>query len=250
VWALLHAAGLAPADCTGVSFAFCGIVDAGSGRVVAAPRGKFEDARELDLAGWSRSAFGLPLRLENDARLALLGEHWSGAARGYEDVAMITLGTGVGGAAMVGGRLLASRHHQAGVIGGHIPVSIDGRPCCCGGSGCAEAEASTWALPAICADWPGFADSSLATEERIDYRTLFRHYESGDAVAAEVLERSCGRLGDTRCHPHPRVRPGDPHPRRGRHAPQRRGPAADPRTRPRPSLDTRTKAADRASGAG
>lgn len=188
---LLAAAGVEPADCVGVSVAFCGIVDPGSGIVVATPQGKFEDARELDLAGWSRDAFGLQLRLENDARQALLGEHWAGAARGFQDVALITLGTGIGGAAMLDGRLLASSHHQAGVIGGHIPVSIDGRPCVCGGSGCAEAEASTWALPSICAGWSGFAESSLAREEQIDYATLFRHYDAGDPVAAAVLERSC-----------------------------------------------------------
>lgn len=191
VRSLLAAAGAAPTDCIGVSVAFCGIVDAARGRVVAAPQEKFEDARELDLAGWSRHAFGLPLHLENDARLALLGEHWAGAGRGFQDVAMITLGTGIGGAAMVDGRLLASRHHQAGAIGGHMPVSVDGHPCKCGGRGCAEAEASTWALPAICAAWPGFAESSLAQEERIDYRTLFHHWDAGDAVAAAVLERSC-----------------------------------------------------------
>jgi glucokinase len=187
---LLAAAGVVPKDCIGISVAFCGIVDPGSCRVVATPQGKFEDASELDLAGWSRDAFGLQLRLENDARQALLGEHWAGAAHGFRDVALITLGTGIGGAAMVDGRLLASRNHQAGVIGGHIPVNLDGRACRCGGSGCAEAEASTWALPSICADWGGFAESSLAREERIDYATLFRHYDAGDAVATAVLERS------------------------------------------------------------
>jgi glucokinase len=191
VGTLLASAGVEPEDCIGVSLAFCGIVDVGNQRVVATPQGKFDDAGELDLAGWSRDAFGLQLRLENDARQALLGEHWAGAARGFDDVALITLGTGIGGAAMVDGRLLASRHHQAGVIGGHIPVNIDGRACRCGGTGCAEAEASTWALPLICADWDGFAESSLSGEERIDYGTLFRHYDSGDALAAAVLERSC-----------------------------------------------------------
>jgi glucokinase len=188
---LLAAAGVAPQDCIGISVAFCGIVDAGSGRILATPQGKFDDAGGLDLAGWSRDAFGLQLRLENDARQALLGEHWSGAARGFQDVALITLGTGIGGAAMVDGHLLASRHHQAGAIGGHIPVSIEGRACKCGGRGCAEAEASTWALQSICAGWDGFGESSLAREERIDYGTLFRHYDAGDAVAAAVLERSC-----------------------------------------------------------
>src|SRR5258706_4007024 len=58
---LLAAAGVAPKDCIGISLAFCGIVDAGSSRVVATPQGKFEDASELDLADWSRDAIGLPL---------------------------------------------------------------------------------------------------------------------------------------------------------------------------------------------
>lgn len=178
-------------DCVGISVAFCGIVDAQTGRILATPHGKFDDACEIDLMGWSRDAFGLALRLENDARQALLGEQWAGAARGFQDATLITLGTGIGGAAMLGGRLLSSRHHQAGVIGGHLPVGVDGRACRCGGRGCAEAEASTWALPSICADWAGFAESSLAQEERIDYAALFRHYDTGDAVAEAVLERSC-----------------------------------------------------------
>lgn len=178
-------------DCGGVSLAFCGIVDEAAGVVLATPDGKFDDARDFDLSAWSKEAFGLPLWLENDARLALLGERMAGAARGYDDVVMITLGTGIGGAAMLGGRLLASGRHQAGVIGGHIPVAVTGRPCSCGGHGCAEAEASTWALPMICAEWAGFAESSLARESMIDYRTLFRHYDDGDRIAGEVLERSC-----------------------------------------------------------
>jgi glucokinase len=188
---LLSSVGAVPNDCVGISIAFCGIVDSVNSRVVATPQGKFDDACELDLAGWSRDALGLSLRLENDAGQALLGEHWRGAARGFQDAVLVTLGTGIGSGAMVDGRLLASRHHQAGVIGGHIPVAVDGRMCTCGGSGCAEAEASTWALPSICADWVGFSESSLAQEERIDYATLFRHYDAGDAVAAAVLERSC-----------------------------------------------------------
>lgn len=188
---LLADLGSSARDCNGVSLAFCGIVDQTTGRVLATPEGKFDDARDCDLPAWSKEAFGLPLWLENDARLALLGERAAGAARGYDDVVMITLGTGIGGAAMVDGKLLASRHKQAGVIGGHIPIAVEGRPCSCGGHGCAEAEASTWALPGICADWPGFADSSLAREQTIDYRTLFRHYDAGDRVAAEVLDRSC-----------------------------------------------------------
>jgi glucokinase len=188
---LLDEEGAAASSCAGVSIAFCGIVDDDHGCVLATADGKFEDAIACDLPAWSEQAFGLPLRIENDARLALLGEWWGGAARGFADVVMVTLGTGIGGAAMTSGRLLQSRHRQAGAIGGHLPVTTGGRRCLCGGHGCAEAEASTWALPEICAEQPGFATSSLAAELAIDFRTVFEHYDAGDGVAAAVLDHCC-----------------------------------------------------------
>lgn len=200
---LLDEEGAVASGCAGVSLAFCGIVDDDRGCVVATLDEKFEDAIACDLPAWSERAFGLPLRIENDARLALLGEWWCGAARGFDDVVMVTLGTGIGGAAMTGGRLLASRHGQAGAIGGHLPVTITGRRCLCGGHGCAEAEASTWALPEICAEQAGFEQSSLATEPAIDFLTLFEHYDASDSVAAAVLDHCCrvwGTLAVTLIH--------------------------------------------------
>lgn len=190
-------------DCAGVSLAFPGIVDDDRGCVLATPAEKFADAVDCDLPAWSERAFGLPMRIENDARLALLGEWWCGAAKGFDDVVMVTLGTGIGGAAMTGGRLLASRHRQAVAIAGHLPVTLNGRGCLCGGHGCAEAEASTWALTEICAEQPGFATSSLATESEIDFRTLFDHYDAGDGVAAAALDHCCrvwGTLAVTLIH--------------------------------------------------
>jgi glucokinase len=200
---LLDEEGAAASSCAGVSLAFCGIVDDDRGCVLATLEDKFEDAIACDLPAWSERVFGLPLRIENDARLALLGEWWGGAARGFDDVVIVTLGTGIGGAAMTGGRLLASRHRQAGAIGGHLPVTVTGRRCLCGGHGCAEAEASTWALPEICAEQSGFATSSLATEPTIDFRTVFEHYDAGDGVAAAVIDHCCqvwGTLAVTLVH--------------------------------------------------
>jgi glucokinase len=200
---LLVEEGAAVSRCSGVSLAFCGIVDGDRGCVLATLDDKFEDALDCDLPAWSERTFGLPLHIENDARLALLGERWCGAAKGFDDVVMVTLGTGIGGAAMTGGRLLTSRHRQAGAIGGHLPVTLNGRRCLCGGHGCAEAEASTWALPEICVEQPGFATSSLAAESEIDFRTLFEHYDAGDIVAAAVLDHCCqvwGTLAVTLVH--------------------------------------------------
>ena len=90
---------------------------------------------------------------------------------------------------MIGGRLLRGAHHQAGVLGGHLVADAFGRPCSCGGVGCVEAEASTWALPQIARSWPGFAGSALAARAELDFAALFACADEGDGVAAAIRDR-------------------------------------------------------------
>lgn len=178
-----------------VGFGFCGLVDSKHTRI-ASTNGKFTDGPALDLSAWSRKAFDLPLRQENDARLALLGECHAGAAQGKTDLVMFTLGTGIGGAAMIDGRLLRGKHEQAGVLGGHVPVMLGGHRCTCGGLGCAEAEASGWALPLVANAWPGFETSTLASR-KIDFENLFYCAAVGDAVASEIVNHCLKVWGAT-----------------------------------------------------
>ena len=70
---------------------FCGLVDHAHGRILST-NAKFDDAPGLDLVAWCRKELDLPLSMENDARLALLGEWYAGAAQECDDVVMITLG--------------------------------------------------------------------------------------------------------------------------------------------------------------
>lgn len=175
----------------GIGFGFCGLVDGRLGRVVST-NAKYSDATSIDLVRWAREDLGLPLVLENDARLALLGERHSGAAQGSDDVVMMTLGTGIGTAALMGGRLVRGKHFQAGCLGGHFTISVGGRLCSCGARGCFEAEASTYALPDVCRRWPGFATSSLAAEPKLDFATLFYWADRGDRVSEEIRVRSIG----------------------------------------------------------
>ncbi len=97
------------------------------------------------LPGWSNHEFAAPLserfrvpvRLENDANTALLGEAFAGAARGKKSAVMLTLGTGIGGAVLLDGEI----HHGANGAHpelGHIPVQPDGPECYCGIRGCYE----------------------------------------------------------------------------------------------------------------
>lgn len=189
--ALAAETGIVLRDLAGLAFSFCGIVNTAEGRVTSTNQ-KYDDAPGIDLRAWGHDQFGLRLRIENDARMALLGEYFAGAATGFSDVVMFTLGTGIGGAAMVGGRLLRGKHYQGGCLGGHFPVLFTGRKCTCGAIGCAEAEAAGWSLPLVCKDWPGVEHSVLAHGE-VDFERLFRAAEEGDVVAVAVRDR-CFRV--------------------------------------------------------
>lgn len=184
---MLGQAGVSTADCLGVALGFCGLADARTGRVISTNQ-KYSDAPGIDFREWSQEAFGLPFAIENDARMALLGERHAGAARGYDDIVMVTLGTGIGGAAMIEGRLLRGKHAQAGCLGGHLPAKVGGRLCTCGAIGCLEAEASGWALPLMAAEWKGFSESALAREPNINFRVLFALAEANDHIATEIRD--------------------------------------------------------------
>jgi len=172
----------------GIGLGFCGLVDSRAGRIVSTNH-KYSDATGIDLVSWARDELRLPLVLENDARMALLGEWHTGAAQDTNEVVMMTLGTGIGTAALMGGKLVRGKHFQAGCLGGHFTIVAGGRLCSCGARGCFEAEASTYALPDVCRSWPGFSNSPLAREPILDFATLFRWADEADPVSQEIRLR-------------------------------------------------------------
>ena len=147
---------------------------------------------------------GLPLEVpvfaDNDARVALAGEVVWGAARNLENVLMLTLGNGVGGAAMINGRLLRG---YAGVAGnmGHLTVNPHGAFCSCGNRGCLETvfsaraiEADAWAavhrgcdsvLTQLFRDQPQLASC----------RTVFQAAREGDTLSVAIVSRAIYKLG-------------------------------------------------------
>ncbi len=185
---VLNQADVPAGECSGLALSFCGIVDHSKCKILST-NSKYDDGPALDLEAWARASFGIPIQVENDARMALLGERYCGAAQGFDDVVMVTLGTGIGAAAMLEGQLLRGKHAQAGCLGGHLPVLFNGRTCTCGAVGCAEAEASTWPLEEICRSTPSFSTSSLSREKSISFEELFSHAEAGDGVAITVRDR-------------------------------------------------------------
>jgi glucokinase len=83
--------------------------------------------------------------VENDARVAALGEQWLGAARGVANMAVVTLGTGIGGGIVLGGKIWHGMNGMAGEFG-HVTIEPEGHPCGCGNRGCAEQYASASAI--------------------------------------------------------------------------------------------------------
>ncbi|PYX60641.1 MAG: ROK family protein [Acidobacteria bacterium] len=127
----------------GIGIGVPGIIDMRTGMIRESP----------NLPGWADSPvrseiekrLGTRVILDNDANVAAFGEKWLGAARNFDDVAMLTLGTGVGGGIVLDGRIW---HGMVGMAGefGHITVEPEGQLCGCGNRGCLEQYASATAV--------------------------------------------------------------------------------------------------------
>jgi len=174
----------------GFGLSFPGIIEPRTEKILSTPARKFDDAKSLDVRKMVKALLGLPTRICNDANAALAGEWLFGAARGCRSSVMMTLGTGIGASAIIDGVPLRGQHGQAGCLGGHLTVNVFGRECLCGNIGCAEAVASTWALPAEARAHQDFSTSGLAREKLLDYAVVFRAAARGDHVAVALRDRA------------------------------------------------------------
>jgi glucokinase len=159
-------------------------IDQERGVVVRSVNVPLEDAPLRDRM---HERFGLPVGLDNDANAATVGEWRAGAGRGQDDLVMLTLGTGVGGGVISGGKPFRGRNGE-GVELGHVVIVHGGRPCqgACTGHGHLEAYVSGSAATAAARD--AFGPSA-------DAHRLVRLADEGDAKAKELLEDVAGYLG-------------------------------------------------------
>ncbi len=187
--ALLRRNGSALRDCTGVALSLPFLVDPTLPRV-RGEFGKFPGAVDIDFDLWSRQRLGLPIVLENDLRMALLGEWTAGAARGKRDVVMLALGTGIGCAVISGGCLLRGANNRAATLMGHSTIAHDGFAGRCGNIGCAEDLASTATLAVLARARSEFPGSQLACAAKIDYESIFTLADQGDACSQALRQQS------------------------------------------------------------
>jgi glucokinase len=143
--------------------------------------------RGMRLRDHLHERFGLVVGVDNDANAAAIGEWRAGAARGADDVLMLTLGTGLGGGVISNGRPFRGAH-GIGSEFGHVVIVQDGRPCqgVCTGRGHLEAYVSGHAATAAVQDAFGPA---------ADAHRLVRLANEGDAKAKEILEELARHLG-------------------------------------------------------
>lgn len=131
--------------------------------------------------------------LENDANAAALAEAKAGAGKGYSDLVMITLGTGVGGGIVIGGKLY-SGFNYCGAELGHTVIEFGGRPCTCGRRGCFEAYSSATGLINMTKEKMTEKTDSLMWKltdgniNKVSGRTAFQAARKGDTAGAEVVD--------------------------------------------------------------
>jgi glucokinase len=168
-----------------------GQVDAETGAVLFAPNLEWTD---VPVAEHLQAALGLPVVVTNDVRAATWGEWAVGAGRGADDLVVVFVGTGVGGGIVSGGQLLTGASNTFGELG-HVPVTVGGRPCRCGGVGCVEAYAGGWAIGdrarELVSDDPAAGAELIrlaGTIEDITAATVTAAYRGGDAMARALVE--------------------------------------------------------------
>lgn len=191
---LLAQAGADKSSVSGVGIAFPGTIDSARGRVVFAGNLKL---RDYPIAEKVRALLNLPVKVVNDANAAALGEAKCGAGKKYSDSVFVTIGTGVGGGVIIGGKLFEG-FGSAGTEIGHMTIVCGGDKCTCGRRGCFEAYASASALEKR-VRWAMEEDAGSAMWQSASHltatcKTAF-DYADCDQTAKEVLDWYIKRLG-------------------------------------------------------
>lgn len=183
---LVRTCNLSAEELGGIAMAFPGIVDF-KNRKAASTNAKYDDAPSLDIESWIKERYGVPFIMDNDARMAMIGEWKNGAGKGAENMVMMTIGTGIGTGAVVDSRPLYGRNWCAGSLGGHLTIDYRGRRCTCGNIGCTEAHSASFFLPQIVGENEDVSEEFRKDPENFTYRSLFDKYRSGDNEAATIL---------------------------------------------------------------
>ncbi|NBV51031.1 ROK family protein [bacterium] len=182
-----------PFQAVGVGCA--GSVDSARGIVRNSPN--FAHWSQINIREWIEADFQLPACVENDAKCAVFAEWKAGAGRGYENLVLLTLGTGIGGGLILGGKLYRGSTGTAGELG-HLTIHADGLPCPCGNQGCFERYCSATAVKLQArgiSPKDVFSKAAIIPEYQRIIDTFIKNFQVGLVGIANVFDPECILLG-------------------------------------------------------
>lgn len=185
------------AQLTGIGIGVPGIIDMRSGLVRESPN--LPDWADYPVRAEIERRLKTVVILENDANAAALGEKWLGAAKDFDDMAMLTLGTGVGGGLVLGGRVWHGMNGMAGEFG-HTTVEPEGHRCGCGNRGCLEQYASATAIvrmakEAIANNGATSLARAASSDPEFSAKSIYNLAIQGDEEARKIFRRVGRALG-------------------------------------------------------
>ena len=194
--AALEKANLTMDDVENIGIGAPGSVDPDTGMIIYANNLNFLNT---PMRAYLEARTGKKIYLENDANVAAYGEVLAGAAKGYNDAIVITLGTGVGGGIIIDGKIDSGFHHFGGELG-HSVIVKDGWQCTCGRKGCLEAYASATGLikmtqEAMKADKDSKMWEIAGSLEQVNGKTAFDAMRMDDASGKAVVDNYVAYLG-------------------------------------------------------
>lgn len=178
----------------GVGAGVAGFTNVREGVIILAPNVGF---RDVPIRSILEKRIDKPIKIDNDANVAALGEAWSGAGRGIENCVCYTLGTGVGGGIIINGKIYQGSSGLAGELG-HISVvpDLEAIQCGCGKMGCLETVSSATGIIRMAKDAVERGDrTSLSMVEHIAAKEVFDAAKAGDEVASRIVNRAAFYLG-------------------------------------------------------
>ena len=169
-----------------------GPLDAKKGIIITTPNLPFKD---YNLVQPLKEKYNIPVYLDNDANAAAIGEYMFGAGKGKDSIVYFTVSTGVGGGAVLDGKVYRGHTSNALEIG-HTTVDPNGPRCNCGNLGCLEAISSGTAIArkgkeAVSTN----VETSLKKYDTVTSYEVFKEAEAGDEVAKDIIDNALTYLG-------------------------------------------------------
>ena len=196
VWEVLNQAKVTIGEVNSIGIGTPGTANRNSGVVLYSCNLGFKNT---DLRSIIKEKLGKEVYVENDANAAAFGEVLAGAGKGYKDVVVVTLGTGVGGGIIIDGKIYTG-FNFCGAELGHTVIHFGGRQCGCGRKGCFEAYSSATALINMTKEGMEAHPDSMMWQiagslDGVDGKTAFDGWRAGDAAASDVVDMYIEYLG-------------------------------------------------------